>query len=835
MSHLYSLPAAALRAECKEQDFLGENQQAQRLDDGIIGQDRAMKALGFGLGIPSKGFNVYVAGLPGTGKETAVKEYVEKIAKEAPTPQDLCYVNNFRDPYRPKVLNLPPGKGIEMAKNVKNLVETAREEIPRAFDSDDYVSQKEAITKKYNEQKQELFNQLNQKAMQEGFLIQQTPSGFVFIPKKEDGNPMQDNELMSLSEDERKAIFEKRSMLEDELKAYLREVKNIDKNVTEEINELDQKVILFAVEHLFQNLIEKYEDLPEAKGHLQGMKEDMVENVNLFRQKEEQQNPQSMPFPPMAMPWTQAPQFKKYEINVVVDNSELKGAPVIMEMNPTYNNMFGRIEKEAQFGALFTDFTMIREGSLHQANGGYLVVSVEDLLKNPFTWEGLKRVLKNGELEIEEPGEKWGFVSTKSLRPEPVQLQVKVVLIGPPYLYFLLHRFDPEFQELFKVKAEFDIVMDRSPTNVQSYAAFISTFCQKENLYPLDSSALSKVVEYGSRLAEDQHKLSTRFAEIADIIREACYYSHLEEASQVNSEHINQAIEAKIYRSNLVQEKVQEMVDRDLLLIDTTGEKVGQVNGLSVYHIGNFSFGKPTRITCSLGVGRGGIIDIEREAKLGGRFHTKGVMILSGYLSERYALDTPLSLSARLVFEQNYSEVDGDSASSTELYCLLSSLAGLPLKQSIAVTGSINQKGELQAIGGVNEKIEGFYEVCKMRGFNQEQGVIIPQSNQQHLMLKEEVVEAVKQGYFHVYALEHVDEALEILTGVNAGVKQADGTFEEGSVNDLVQKTLKNFAEKMKGFREEKSKKERENYQEEDYSGGEEGSEKINGVNQLFE
>ncbi len=807
------VPVEGLRAVYSGEDFQ-KAEELQAFEDGIIGQHRAVKALEFGLGIQSKGFNIYVAGIPGTGKETAVKEYVEKVAREAKAPGDICHVNNFKDPYRPHILTMPPGKGVELATDVKNLIDTARKEIPRIFEGDDYISQREGVSRQYKEKKQELFNRLNEKAHRQGFSIQQTPSGFMFIPKKDDGSLMQEQDLISLSEEEKKAVYEKKNDLEEELKSVMREVKNIDRRAQEEIKELDKKVILFAVEHLFNDLLDKYSHTTEVSDYLKALQEDLIDNGDLFRQGEEKQQEQAALFGAMSLPWSQSPQFKKYEVNVIVDNSELEGAPVLMEMNPTYYNIFGRIEKEDQFGALITDFTMIRGGSLHQANGGYFVVSVEELLKNLFTWESLKRVLKNRELEIEEAGERLGFVSTKSLRPEPVPIQVKVILIGPPYLYYLLHRFDPEFQELFKVKAEFDVAMERTPENVQHYGAFISTFCRKERLQLLDRSALGKVVEYGSRLAEDQSKLSTRFAEIADIIREACFYAHTAGADRVCAEHIESAVEARIYRSNLIQEKIQEMMEREVLLIDTGGEKVGQINGLSVYSVGDFSFGKPSRITCSIGIGRGGIMDIEREAKLGGRFHTKGVMILSGYLSSRYAGDTPLSLSARLVFEQSYSEVDGDSASSTELYALLSALSGLPLRQSLAVTGSVNQKGEIQAIGGVNEKVEGFFEICKSRGFTGEQGVIIPESNRQNLMLKEEVVEAAREGKFHLYAVSHVDQAMELLTGKRAGSRREDGSFEEGSINDLVQRSLRSLAEKMKGYREEKTRGEKDKDEE---------------------
>ncbi len=803
----HKVPVDSLRAICDmdsiDKAFSEQNAaQEKKPEDRIIGQNRALKALEFGLGIESDGFNIYVAGVPGTGKETAVKEYVEEIAKKLSPPDDVCYVNNFKDPYKPFIITLPSGKGIELAKDVKNLIDTAKEEIPRAFESDDYISQKESISKEYTEKKQDFFNELNEKALQEGFLVQQTPSGFVFVPKKEDGSPMKDEEIMSLSEEERKELQDKRNLLSDELKNTMKEIRTLDRKAQEEIKNLDQNVILFSVEHIFNDLMEKYSQLPKVLEYLRAMQKDIVENADLFRQKDSQASPemQMLSFYTTPQPWSQSPQFKKYEVNVIVDNSETQGAPVMMEMNPTYQNIFGKIEKETQFGALYTDFTMIKPGSLHQANGGYFVVSIEDMLKNPFTWESLKRVLKNHELEIEEAAERLSFMSTKSLRPQPVPLNVKVILIGPPYLYYLLYHFDSEFHELFKVKAEFDDTMERNEQNTAQYMSFISTFCQKEKLSNLNKSALERIVEYGSRLAGDQKKLSTRFAEIADIIREACYYAHMEGADGVNAENVKQAIEAKIYRSNLIQEKIQELIDRDVLLIDTKGEVTGQINALSVSNIGNFSFGKPTRITCSIGLGRGGIIDIERESKLGGRIHTKGVMILSGYLSSTYAGDMPLTLSARLVFEQSYSEIDGDSASGAELCVLLSSLAEVPIKQDFAITGSVNQKGEIQAIGGVNEKIEGFYETCKNKGLTGNQGVIIPASNKDNLMLKEEIVEAVKEGKFNVFSVKHIDEAMEILTGIKAGEKLEDGTFEEDSINDRVQKSLYNLAIQMRNF-----------------------------------
>jgi len=790
------VPVEKLRLEHRHEELTETGPVKKEEGDkvSIVGQDRALHALEFGLKIPSRGFNIYASGMPGTGKETAVKNYVDRIAAKMPKPSDACYVNNFKSPYQPRNLVLTAGQGPILAKDVKNLVERAREEIPRAFEGDEYMAQKEKLTGESNEKKQKLFNELNQKATEKGFVIQSTPGGFMLIPQK-DGTPLQDQDIQALSDQEKNAIFEKKRELEEELKSTIREVRNIDKKLAEEIKELDRKVALFAVEHLFQELLEKFKDNQEVVDYLKEMQEDMIENLNLFRQQEQQQQP--LPFP---VPWDQESSFKKYQVNVIVDNSEIEGAPVILELNPTYNNIFGRIEKETQFGGLVTDFTMIRGGALHKANGGFFVVRIEELLKNPFTWESLKRVIKSGELEIEEPGERMGFVATKSLRPEPLKLEVKIVIIGSPLFYHLLYNLDMDFRELFKVKADFDTVMARNKENIRNYYAFASAFCQKENLKHLDQSAAAKIVEHGSRLAEDQQKLSTRFAEIADIVREACYYADNSDEEYVRAEHVNRAIEAKIYRSNLIQEKLQESMEREFLLIDTEGEKVGQVNGLSVLQTGDYAFGKPTRITCSLGLGRGGIIDIEREARLGGPLHTKGVMILSGYLSSMYAREMPLTLSARLVFEQSYSEVEGDSASSTELYTILSSLADVPLKQNLAVTGSVNQKGEIQAIGGVNEKIEGFFELCKSRGLSGVQGVIIPRSNEPNLMLKESLVEAVREGKFHIYTVSTVAEGIELLTGIKAGERKEDGTFEKDSINDRVQQALRSYAEKMKNF-----------------------------------
>jgi lon-related putative ATP-dependent protease len=760
----------------------------------IIGQERAVRALKFGLGIRDQGFNIYVAGFPGTGRKTAVKNFVEEIARVEPVPPDWCYVNNFSNQYEPKAIQLPAGKGKEFRDNVKNLIESIRTALPKAFESDDYSAKREATIRGLEKQRKELIDKLNVKAQQEGFIIQSTPIGLLLIPVV-NGKPLNEEELLSLPQKTKDLIQEKREQLESELRNTMRQFLDMERKIREELKKLNRDIALYAIGHLVEDLIEKYKAMSEIAAYLKDVQDDILDNISQFVKRGEPQ--EQMPFP---VPWMREVPFRKYEVNVIVDNSDVKGAPVVMEFNPTYQNLFGTTEKEAQFGALVTDFTMIRGGSLHKANSGYLIIPIEELLRNPFSYEGLKRALRDEKIVIEEPAERFGFISTKGLKPQPIPLRIKMVLIGNPYLYQQLFILDMEFTELFKVKAEFDTTMTRTEENVKQYAAFVCTICQKENLKHLDGTGLAKLVEYSQRLAEDQQKLSTRFAEVADIIREANFYATQEKSNLVTGNHVKKAIEEKIYRSKLVQEKIQEMIQREILLIDTDAEKVGQVNGLSVMGLGDFAFGSPSRVTASVGLGREGVIDIEREAKMGGPIHTKGVLILSGYLNEKYAQNKPLSLSTRLVFEQNYAGVEGDSASSTELYAILSALSGLPIKQSIAVTGSVNQKGEVQAIGGVNEKIEGFFEVCKAKGFTGHQGVMIPESNIQNLMLKEEVVDAVKAGRFHIYSAKTIDEGIEVLTGIKAGERRKDGTFESETVNYRVDKQLKDMAGKLKEF-----------------------------------
>ncbi len=759
----------------------------------IIGQERAVRALKFGLSIKERGFNIYVAGYPGTGRTSAVKNFLEETAKNQPVPSDYCYVNNFKDEYTPKAIKLPPGKGKEFQKDMKTFVEDAKRALRKVFESEDYATRRENTIKQVEAQRKKLIEQLNLEAQKEGFVIQSTPIGLLLIPVIK-GKPVSEEEMIALPPKVRSEIQEKRASLDSELRTAMRQFMDLDGKAHEELEKMNREVAIYAIGQLVANLTDKYQGFPDVAAYLKNVQEDILNNLAQFiKGPEESQQPQ-LPFP---LPWLREPSFKKYEVTVVVDNSEVKGAPVIMASNPTYPNLFGRIEKEAQFGALVTDFTMIRGGFLHKANGGYLIIPVEELLINPFAYEGLKRALRSEYINIEEVEERYGFLGTKSLKPEPIPLSAKVILIGDPYLYQQLYMLDKEFNELFKVKAEFDTSMARTDDCLEKYAAFVCMLCQKEKLKYLDGSGVAKIIEHSSRLAEDQFKLSTKFAEVADIAREANFYAAQESSKFVTGQHVKKAIEEKIYRSKMIQEKIQEMIQRGFILIDTDAEKVGQVNGLSVASLGDFEFGMPSRVTVSVGLGREGVVDIEREAKMGGPIHTKGVLILSGYLNEKYAKDKPLSLTARLVFEQNYDGVEGDSASSTELYSILSNLSGLPIKQNIAVTGSVNQKGEVQAIGGVNEKIEGFFEVCKAIGFTGKQGVMIPESNVQNLMLKEEVVDAVKAGEFHIYSVKTIDEGIEVLTGVKASLRGKDGNFEEGSVNDRVDKRFREMAEKL--------------------------------------
>jgi lon-related putative ATP-dependent protease len=785
----HKLTPGELRNTLDPQKLNCESSAAFNAQGAIIGQERAVRAMRFGLDIPDRGFNIFVAGLPGTGRTTAVQRFLEEIAITKPAPMDWCYVNNFEDSYRPRAIRLPAGRAREFQKDMEALTKSVTQEIRAAFEGEQYAAQQENTLKSFQEEKEQILVKVGELAQHKGFGLKATPMGIIPIPLK-NGKALSEEDFLKMSEKDRDALRKTEDNIQEAIEAAMRQTRALDNSAHEALDQLDQKVVHFVLDHLTDPLLEKYQPLPDVLAHLQAVEKNILENIGQFKpQAEEKESP---------IPGLKRTPTDKFRVNVVVDNTRLEGAPVVVEMNPSYSNLFGRIEQEAFMGALVTDFTLIRGGSLHRANGGYLVLPAEDVIRSPFTWESLKRCLRNREIAIEEPFEQPVF-TTKSLRPEAIPLNVKVILIGHSSIYQLLLAYDEHFHELFKVKADFDSQMDRSNEHIQDYAAFVCNLCTTENLTHLDASGLARVVDHGSRLAEDQTKLSTRFGDISDVIREANYYARQETAELINASHIERAIEERYYRSSLIQERIREMIAKDVIKINVMDAVVGQVNGLSVLQLGDISFGQPSRITASIGLGENGVVNVEREAEMSGPTHTKGVLILSGYLAQQFAQDKPLSLNARLAFEQNYGGVDGDSASSTELYAILSALASVPIRQGIAVTGSVNQKGEVQAIGGVNEKIEGFFAVCQAKGLNGAQGVMIPASNRTNLMLKQEVVDAVQAGQFNIWAVSTIEEGIEVLTGTPAG-KQVDGGFAPDGIYARANHRLAQMAEELVKF-----------------------------------
>jgi lon-related putative ATP-dependent protease len=659
-----------------------------------------------------------------------------------------------------------------------------------AFESDDYATRREETLESFEEKKQQLMSELNKKAQEAGFVLQRSQIGMVIVPVI-NGQLINDQQFSILPQSVKEEIQDRRKQLQDEMRTAFRQLRDIDREAEAAVEKFNKEVADFAMDPLLESLKDKFGEVVECRTYLEAVREDILSNLSAILGAQHQpENPlQAM------MGGARPDPTNRYKVNLVVDNSKLEGAPVVMELNPGHDKLFGATEKEARFGALFTDYTMIRGGSAHMANGGYLIIPIEELARNPGSYEALKRTILNKKLEIEELAARMGYVSTRSLQPEPIPFDCKVIILGETRYYYMLYQGDPEFKKIFKVRAEFDTVMDRNQENVEQYAQFMCTLAHKEGLKHLESDGIAAIVEYSSRLASDQEKLSTQFATVADIIREANYYASTNGSEYITGEHVRQAIEAKVYRSNMIEEKLGEMIERGSILVDTEGEKVGQVNGLAVMGIGDHMFGKPSRITASIGLGKAGIIDIEKQSDMGGPTHTKGVHILTGFLTSRYATKHPLSLTARLVFEQNYGGVDGDSASSTETYAMLSALSGVPIKQHFAVTGSVNQKGQIQAIGGVNQKIEGFFDLCKFRGLNGDHAVMIPESNVKNLMLREDVVEAIKDGLFHIYPVKTIDEGIEVLTGMQAGKADADGNYPKDTINSLAQKRLDEMAE----------------------------------------
>ena len=767
--------------------------------EGIIGQDRAMEALRLGLKIkdPRNRYNVFVSGDAGLGKASAVTHFLKELSREQPTPPDICYVHNFQVPHRPRYLLLPAGKGRELKQDMDRCIDFLKRELPKVLESEEFKAQAKEERERFVARREELFRRLEERARGLGFAIQRTPVGINTIPLKPDGTPYSQEEYEALPEAQQQQILKRQEELQEAIRETFQELGELEEKWQEARRQLTKRAVQFLIEPRFTQLRRKYAGIERVQQFLKEAQADIIENV------EDLQAVGKKPALPIPVPAAGDP-YQRYRVNVIVDNSGLEGAPVIVEENATYTNLFGTVERRVQFGVVTTDFTQIRAGSLHRANGGYLVLFASNLLRFGISWEALKIALKTREIRIEDPAQMLGLASTEGLRPEPVPLDVKVVIIGSPYLYYLLHYYDEDFPKLFTIRSDFDTEMDWTDEAEEAIARFIrARRLEDPGILPFSPSGVAKVVEYAGELAGSQKKLSTRFASLSALIREASFWAREEGAQSVEARHVRLAIEKGKSRHALLAEKIRERIVRGKLIVDVSGAKVGQVNGLAVIDLGDYAFGKPSRITANVFAGKDGVVNIEREAKLSGKIHTKGVMILKGYLGERFAAQGPLSLSASITFEQSYSLVEGDSASAAELFALLSSLSGVPLKQGIAVTGAVDQKGHLQPIGGVNEKIEGHYLVCKEFGLNGEQGVIIPEGNVDDLMLPEEVVEAVRDGKFHIWAVKTVEEGIEILSGMPAGTPDEEGNYPEGTLFHLVQRRLSELREKLKAEEEE--------------------------------
>jgi lon-related putative ATP-dependent protease len=800
MSEHNELEATQLyqRTDLKQFDF----ETTAELEDltEVVGQPRAVAAMQFGIGMARDGYNIFALGPTGTGKRRVIHSFFERQAADEPVPDDWCYVNNFEERHRPRTIRLPAGRGSAFRNDVDDLIEGLSTALSAAFESEEYQARRQTINEEFQEQQSSAFQGLQEKAEEKGVALLRTPAGLVFAPVK-DGQVLSSEEVQELSEEERKRLESEVETLQDELQKILQQVPGWQRETQKKLKELNREVANFAVGGLIDELKAQHSDYPDIVAHLDAVQKDIVENARDFlKAGEEESSLPAMLRGAMQDSQVGSPLARRYRVNLLVDHAESEGAPVIYEDNPTYQNLVGRVEHRAQMGALLTDFDLIKPGALHRANGGYLIVDARKLLLQPYAWEALKRTLQSAEIRIESLGQMLSLVSTISLEPDPIPLDVKVALYGEPMLYYLLYQLDPDFAELFKVEADFSDRLDRNDGNQQLYARMIATLVRQEELRPFDRAALARVIERSARVVGDAKKLSTQTLDISDLLREADFWAGESGNDTVRAENVQQAIEAQIYRADRIRERMQEAIQREIVLIDTEGQRVGQVNGLSVLMLGNFSFGRPSRITARVRLGKGDVLDIEREVELGGPLHSKGVLILAGFLGARYAGEQPLSLSASLVFEQSYGGVDGDSASSAELYALLSAIAEVPIRQSLAVTGSVNQHGVVQAIGGVNEKIEGFFDVCQARGFNGAQGVLIPASNVQHLMLRQDVVEAVEAGQFHVYPVETIDQGIEILTGLPAGEPDETGAYPEDSVNYRVKQRLAELAEKRQAF-----------------------------------
>jgi lon-related putative ATP-dependent protease len=764
---------------------------------GTIGQDRALDAIDFGLEVGTPGYNLFLAGAAGSGRESTILDCLERTARTRPAPDDLVYAHNFAEPERPRALSLPAGRGCDLRRDLEELLARAREEIPRAFEGEEFEARRQDALAELQRRQEQIGEELQRAARERGFQIQQTPTGLVTIPVR-DGRPLAGEDVQRLSEEERAELQRRASELNELVGTSMRQLRRLGEEADERARAVARDVARAAIGPRLEELRERWAGQPGVLALLDDIERDVPEHLRDFRPVEGEEGDG----PPAAQLGARQreQQLARYGVNVVVDHGDDKHAPVVIERNPTYYNLIGRVDYRASFGAVETDFRQIRAGALHRARGGFLVLHVLDVLAQPFAWEALKRALLAREVRIENLAEQSSPIPTATLRPEPVSLDIKVVLIGPPPLYHLLYQQDEDFRDVFKVKAHFAPDMDWTDEHVSNYAAFISRCVQTDGLHHFDRSAIARIVEHGARLLEHQSKLSTRLRDIADVVSEASFWASRAGRDVVVAEDVDRAIAKREYRSNLFEERVHELIAEGTIAIDTTGARTGQVNGLSVLDLGDHRFGRPSRVTARVSVGTGAVESIEREIELSGPIHSKGVLTLAGYLAQTYAQRWPLALRATIAFEQSYEGVDGDSASSTELYALLSALAELPVRQDVAVTGAVDQHGRVQTVGGVTAKVEGFFAVCRARGLTGEQGVAIPRADVRHLMLADEVVAAVAAGEFHVWPVETVDEGIELLTGCPAGERGADGAFPEGSVHRRVEDRLRGYADLLRDF-----------------------------------
>ncbi len=797
MKEARPLPPGSLRRVCDPTGFdFATTDQLEEVP-GIIGQERAEEAVRFAIGIRRYGYNLYALGTSGMGKHGFVRAFLERRAATEPAPADWCYVHDFEDARRPRALRLPPGRAPLLREDMGELVRELKAAIPALFESEDYRTRRKLVETRFAEEGERAFKEIEEHARERGLAILRTPNGVGVAPLR-DGEVIAPEAFQQLPPQEQSLIQERMAAVQRELQDALAVLPREARRQREELRELDRLVTATATSHLIDEIRPRWADVPAVLEYLAEVEQDVVDSAEDFL-------PPPEPPPQAGIKLLLAGRGDKkaahrYEVNVLVTRAASSGAPVLYEDHPTYPNLVGRIEHVAELGNLVTSFTLIQAGALHRANGGYLIVDARRLLQQPLVWDELKRALRSKTIRVESPAQAFSLVSTASLEPEPIPLDLKVVLLGERQLYYLLSALDPEFPELFKIAADFEEEIERTPEGERLYARLLATVGRRERLRPLDRGAVALAVEQASRRAADSQKLQVHAETLADLLREADHVASEAGAAVVGAGHVQATLDAQVRRASRVRERIQEEIQRGTILIDTQGQAVGQVNGLSVMQLGGFAFGRPSRITARVRLGAGNVVDIEKEVALGGPLHSKGVLIIAGFLGQRFASERPLSLAASLVFEQSYSGVEGDSASCAELVALLSALAELPVRQGRAITGSVNQHGQVQPIGGVNEKIEGFFEVCRARGLTGEQGVLIPVSNVPNLMLRREVVEAAEKGLFHVWPVETVDEAVELLTGVPAGARGSDGRFPEGSVNRRADDRLAAFAEKARSF-----------------------------------